>query len=139
MRATKLAIAAALAADTAVSNLVPAAQVFAVERATVPTLPAIEVIAISSSRVDGGPLIKHELSVEVTVSHPSEDGADELLDSIVAAIRARLSAAENSIEPISLAGGGNVLVDLGATRWSISAADKASVVRGASIAVEVGE
>ena len=36
MRATKVAIAAALAADEAVSELVPAAQVYAVERATLP-------------------------------------------------------------------------------------------------------
>ena len=99
VRATKLAIAAALAADTAVSNLVPAAQVFAVERAVIPTLPAVEIIGVSSERIGDGPMIKHEVSVEITVSHPSEDGADELLDSIVAAIRARLSASENSTRP----------------------------------------
>ena len=141
MRETKLTIADALRADPAVGELVPVSQVLAVERAVIPTLPAIEVIAIGSSRVDGGPLVKHELSIECTVSHPSEDGADALLDSIVAAVRVRLLAAEYSTVPISLAGGGNVLVELGGVRWSVSASDKASVVRGASIGVsaEVSE
>ena len=121
------------------SNLIPAAQVFPVERATISTLPAIEVIAISSSRVDGGPPVKHELSIEVTVSHQTEDGADELLDSIVAAIRAASAQLRTASNPISLAGGGNVLVELGATRWSISAADASTTIRGASIAVEASE
>ena len=71
------------------------------------------------------------------MSHPSEDGADALLDSIVAAVRVRLLAAEYSTVPISLAAGGNVLVELGGVRWSVSASDKSSVVRGASIAVSV--
>ena len=83
VRATKQAIAEALRIDPAVSELVPAAQVFAVERATLPTLPSIELVGVSSERVDTGPLVKHELSVQCTVSHPTEDGADELLDSIV--------------------------------------------------------
>ena len=90
MRAAKLALAAALRTDTAVAALVPAGQVFAVERATVPTLPSIEVIGVSSERVDTGPLVRHELSIEVTVTHPTEDGADELLDGIVTAVRRRL-------------------------------------------------
>ena len=78
MRLTKLAIAAAFAADGAVSNLVPRSQVFSVERATVPVLPSIEVIGLSSERVDSGPMIRHELSCEITVSHATEDGADTL-------------------------------------------------------------
>ena len=135
MRATKLAIAAALAADAAVSNLIPAAQVFAVERAVIPALPSIEIIGISSERIGDGPLVKHELSIECTVSHPTEDAADLALDAIVAAVRVRLSAAAYGGRPISLADGGNVLVELEATRWSVSAADKSSVVRGASVGV----
>ena len=99
MRATKQAIRDALAADEAVAALLPAAQFFAVERATVPTLPAIEIIAISSERVDTGPMIRHQLSIEVTVSHPTEDGADLALDAIVRAVRRRLSAAEDSTRP----------------------------------------
>ena len=50
MRATKEAIAEALADDAAVLSLVPPSQVFAVERATLPTLPAIEVIGVCSER-----------------------------------------------------------------------------------------
>ena len=69
MRPTKLAIADALGTDPAVAELVPDAQVFAVERATVPALPSIEVIGITSERVGDGPMVKHELSIEVTVSH----------------------------------------------------------------------
>ena len=86
-------------------------------------------------------MVKHELSVEVTVSHPTEDGADTLLDAIVRAVRARLSASEDSTRPVLLSSGEGVLVGLGGTRWSISAADKASVIRGASVSlsVEVGE
>ena len=103
MRSTKLALAAALADDPAVLALVPAAQVFSVERATVPTLPAVELIAISSERVDTGPMVRHELSVECTVTHATEDGADLALDAIVRAVRARLSAAETTVEaPIAL-------------------------------------
>ena len=135
MRATKLAIAAALAADAAVSNLIPAAQVFPVERATIPALPSIEIIGISSERIGDGPMVHHSMSVEITVSAITEDAADALLDSIVTATRARLLAAEYSTVPISLADGGNVLVELEATRWSISAADASSVVRGASVGV----
>ena len=95
MRATKVAIAAAIAADAAVSELVPAAQVFAVERATVPTLPAIELVGVTSSRVGDGPMIRHLLSIEVTVSHSTENGADELLDGAVRAVRRRLGAARS--------------------------------------------
>ena len=89
MRGAKLAIAEALRSDDGVAQRVPGTQVFSVERATIPQLPSIEIIAISSERVGGGPLDKHELSVECTVSHPTEDGADELLDGIVRAVRQR--------------------------------------------------
>ena len=68
MRATKVAIADALRDDPAVSALVPSAQVFAVERATVPSCRSIEVIAVTSERVGDGPMVKHELAVECTVS-----------------------------------------------------------------------
>ena len=135
MRPVKIAIRDALSADTAVSNLVPAAQVFSVEKATIPALPAIEVIGVSSERIDTGPLTRHALSVEVTVSHSDETGADKLLDSIVAAVRGRLLAAEHGERPIALPSGENVLVVLEATRWSISASDGAGVVRGASVSV----
>ena len=64
--------------------------------------------------------------------HPSEDGADALLDSIVAAVRVRLLAAEYSTVPISLAAGGNVHGRTGGhTVVNVSASDKAGVVRGA--------
>ena len=141
MRPVKLAIADALRTDAAVSALVPDAQVFATERATIPTLPSLEVIGVTSERIAGGPMARHELSIEVTVRHPSEDGADELLSGIVRAVRQRLGAAERSDAPIAQEGGEGVLVVLGGTRWSISAADASSVVRGAAIALscEVGE
>ena len=74
MRPVKTAIAEALRTDEAVSALVPRAQIYAVERATLPTLPAVEVIALSSERVDDGPLCRHELSCEITAAHSTEDG-----------------------------------------------------------------
>ena len=139
MRAAKLAIAAALRTDAAVAELVPAGQIFATERATLPTLPAVEIIALSSERVDSGPLIRHELSVEVTVTHPTEDVADELLNRIVVAIRRRLLDAETSERPIVLETREVVLVELKGSRWSLSAnGGAAGVIRGASIAVNVG-
>ena len=137
MRATKTAIAEALRTDAAVSELVPRAQIYAVERATLPTLPAVEVIALSSERVDDGPLCRHELSCEITAAHSTEDGADELLDAVVRAVRQRLDAAERSVAPITQEGGEGCLVVLAGTRWSISAANTAGVVRGAAIAVSV--
>ena len=141
MRAVKVALADALRDDPAVSALVPSAQVFAVERATVPSLPSIEVIAVTSSRVGDGPMVRHELSVECTVSSPAEDTADELLDGIVAAVRARLATSETTFDPINLASGERALVALGGTRWSISASSTSSVIRGAAItlSVEVAE
>ena len=137
MRAVRQALAAALAADDAVSALVPAAQVFAVERATIPTLPSIELIGVTSERVDTGPMVRHELSVECTVSHSSEDGADALLSDIVRAVRRRLGAAEHSTRPIALASGEGCLCVLAGTRWSVSAANTSGVIRGASVSVHV--
>ena len=135
MRPVKLAIADALRADPAVGEQVPAAQVFAVERAVIPVLPAVEVIAVTSERADTGPLIRHTMSVEITVSAITEDAADAALDSIVKAIRARLADAEYSTVPIALASGEGVLVELGGVRWSVSATNKSSVIRGASVGV----
>ena len=137
MRATRQALAAALAADDAVSELVPAAQVFEVERATVPTLPSIELIGVTSERVNDGPMVRHELSCEITVSHATEDGADGLLDGIVRAVRQRVIDAEHSTRPIDLASGEGCLCVLGGTRWSISAANTSGVIRGASVSVHV--
>ena len=137
MRASKQAIAAALAADAAVAALVPAAQVFSVERATIPSLPAVEVIGLSSERVGDGPMLRHELSIECTVSHQTEDGADLALSAIVRAGRARLSDAEESTRPITLASGESALCVLGGTRWSISASDANGVIRGASVSLSV--
>ena len=135
MRATKTAIAEALRTDAAVSELVPRAQIYAVERATLPTLPAVEVIALSSERVDTGPMVRHELSCEITVGSATEDKADSLLDSIVRAVRQRLDAAERSVAPITQEGGEACLCVLGGTRWSVSAANTSGIVRGASVAV----
>ena len=137
MRATKTAIAAALKSDAAIAALVPDAQVYAVERATIPQLPSIEVIGLSSERVGDGPMVTHALSVEVTVSHSTEDRADELLDAVVRAVRQRLDAAERQLPPIALESGEGCLCVLAATRWSISAANASSVIRGAAIAVSV--
>ena len=103
MRATKRALAEALRTDAAV--LVPPAQIYAVERATVPVLPSIEVIGISTERVDSGPMARHEMSCEITVASATEDKADELLDGIVRAVRQRVIDAEHSARPIALASG----------------------------------
>ena len=139
MRAAKAAIAKALAADPAVSALVSAERVYAVERATLPVLPSIEIVAITSER-SNRPLIRHVLSCEVTVSHQSEDGADELLNAIVTGIRARLSDAESESAPITLEDGSAALVELQGVRWGTTATDgKTSVVRGAAIALVVAE
>ena len=99
MIASKRAVRDAFAHDDAIANLVPPAQIFSVERSTVPTLPAVEVIAISSERIGDGPMVRHSMSIEITASDPTEDGADETLDSIVAAVRARLSDAADSTRP----------------------------------------
>lgn len=135
MRATKRAIAEAIRTDAAVLSLVPAAQVFAVERATLPTLPSIEVIGVSSERVDSGPMVRHLIAIEITVSHQSEDGADEALDKLVRAVRARLSDAEQGGTPIRLESRQTVVCELGGTRWSVSASGTSGVIRGASVDV----
>ena len=137
MRATKTAIAEALRTDAAVSALVPAAQVFAVERATIPTLPSVELIGVTSERVGDGPMVRHELSCEITAAHSTEDGCDELLDAIVRAVRQRLDAAERQSPAIALASGEGCLCVLAGTRWSISAANASSVIRGAAISLSV--
>ena len=136
-----MALSRALRNTAAVTRLVPDGQIFATERAVLPTLPAVEIIGVSSERVDGGPMVRHAMSIEVTVRHPAEDGADELLDDVVRAVRQRLGAAERSEAPIALAGGEAVLVTLGGTRWSVSAAEASAVIRGAaiSLSVEVAE
>ena len=135
MRATKRALAEALRTDAAV--LVPPAQIYAVERATVPVLPSIEVIGISTERVDSGPMARHEMSCEITVGSATEDKADSLLDGIVRAVRQRVIDAEHSTRPIALAGGEVCLCVLAGTRWSISAANASSVIRGASVSLSV--
>ena len=137
MRATKQAVAEALRTDAAVSTLVPATSVYATERATVPQLPSIEVIGLSSERVDDGPLVRHELSVECTASHQTEDGCDELLDAVVRAVRLRIGAAEHQLTPIALATREGCLCTLGGTRWSISASGTSGVIRGAAVALSV--
>ena len=137
MRASKLAFASALRSDNNVTKLVPREQIYAVERATIPALPSVELIGVTSERVDTGPMVRHELSCEITVASATEDGADELLDGIVRAVRQRVIDAEHSTRPIVLAGGEGALVVLGGTRWSISAADKGSTIRGASVSVHV--
>ena len=73
MRETKIAIQTALQTDAALAELVPAVQVFAVERATIPALPSIEIIGATSER-QANALIRHEMAVEITVAHPTEDG-----------------------------------------------------------------
>ena len=135
LRATKLAIAMALKSDKAIAALIPAAQIFSVERSTIPVLPAVELVGVTSEGVGDGPTIRHLLSVEITVAHSGEDAADELLAGLVLATRRRLGAAEHGRDPIALAGGGGILIELRETRWSISATASAGVIRGAAVAV----
>ena len=85
------------------------------------------------------PLIRHEFSCEVTVSSSSENGADEKLDAIVTAVRGRLHAAEIEADPIILPDHSTALVQLLGTRWSVSAGDSASTIRGAAIALAVSQ
>ena len=138
MRAAKLAVRDAIASDDAVSDLVPVEQIHSTERATLPSLPSIELVAVSSEPQESGPMVKHLISVEITVSNASEDGADAALDAIVAAVRRRLQAAETAEAPISLTGDALVVVELGATRWSISAGAQTGVIRGAAVSLSVG-
>ena len=139
MRAVKTAIAQALATDEAVAELVPAPQVFATERAVLPLLPSVEIVGIDSTPQEEGPLVRHLISIEVTVRAQSEDDADESLNGIVRAVRQRLSDATQQVRPIITREDGEVVpVGLLATRWSVSASDASSVIRGAAVAVEVG-
>ena len=94
-------------------------------------------IAVTSSRVGDGPMVRHELASSHGDPSPTEDEADELLDGIVAAVRARLATSETTVDPINLASGERALVALGGTRWSISASSTSSVIRGAAIALSV--
>ena len=135
MRAMKQAIAEAIRTDPAVAELVPAGQVFAVERATLPTLPAVECIAVGSERVDTGPMILHQIAIEITVSSSNEDDADGMLDQLVRAVRRRVSDAEQGENPIRLLTGQTAVCALGGTRWSVSASGSTGVIRGASIDV----
>ena len=135
MRRTKQALAAALRGDPVLTELVPPGSIHAVERASIPTLPAVEIIAVSSEATEY--LLRHELALEVTVSHTTEDAADEALNAIVAALRGRLLAAQSSLDPIADDTGSTVTVDLGGTRWSVSAKGSGGVLRGASVAVTV--
>ena len=140
MRDAKIAIIKALAADPAVHALAPAC--YTVERAAVPQLPSIEAIAVSSERVGNGPMVRHLMDLECTVSHATEDGADELLDGLIQAVRRRVSDAESATRPIiPLADGQTAVCELLATRWSISASGGTGVVRGArvSLSCEVAE
>ena len=141
MRLVKVAIAEALRSDPGVSALVPATSVYATERATIPQLPSIEVIGLSSERAGDGPMVRHTVSVECTVSDQTEDGADLALDAIVRAVRQRLDAAERQLPQIALTDGEGCLVVLAGTRWSVSASAASGVVRGAaiSLSVEVSE
>ena len=135
MRQARLAIARALADDAAVSELVSEASIYAVERATLPVTPCIEVIGIRSEASDY--LAKHEASIEVTVTHATPVGADELLAAIVSAVRGRLLHAQSTTGPIALPSGARLSVEVGDTRWSVSVAGKGGVNRGAAVAVTV--
>ena len=132
MRPVKLAIAAAL--QDQLTTLQLAASVHAVERATLPDLPAVEVIGVSSERVDNA-MVRHELSLEVTVSAADEDTADARLSDLVQAIRRRVDEAENGLQPIALDSGENIVTELQTTRWSVSASGTGGVVRGAAVAM----
>ena len=138
MRSVKVAVAAALAGDEVITRLVTCGQIFATERATLPILPAIEIVAVDSTPQETGPLVKHLMSVEVTVANVTEDGADETLDAIVAAVRRRLLDAAIGSSPIALPDGSLVVCELQGTRWSISAGGPSGVIRGAAIALAVG-
>ena len=135
MRATKQALAAALRADPDLAELVTPEAIHAVERATLPTTPAVEIIGVRSEATEY--LAKHELAVEITVSHATEDGADAQLDAIVAALRRRLLTAQSSVAPIERTDGSLLNVELGGTRWSVSGTGKGGVVRGASVTLTI--
>ena len=135
---TKVAIRDAFASEHAITTLVPSSQIHATEKATLPSLPSVELISVTSERQETGPLLRHSLSIEVTVSHVSEDGADELLTSIVQVLRRRLLDAETGERPIVLEDDTVALVELQGTRWSVSGGSTTGVIRGAAIALAVG-
>ena len=130
MRATKQALAADLRADPALAELVPSSSIYAVERITLPALPAIEIIGIRSAPADY--LIRHEISIETTVSNATEDAADAQLDAIVSALRTRLLRAQSTDQPIA-----GLSVELGGVSWSVSAKGTSGTVRGAAVALTV--
>ena len=130
MRPVKLALAAALASDNTVTALVPPAQIFPVERATLPTLPAVEVIGLSSERVGDGPMVVHELISRGHGESRDRGRGRRAARRAVRAVRQRIGAAERSDAPITQEGGEACLCVLGATRWSISASAASSVIRG---------
>ena len=66
MRASKQALAAALRDDPDLTELVPPGSIHAVERATIPTLPRIEIIGVQSAAADY--LVRHEMAIEVGLS-----------------------------------------------------------------------
>ena len=139
MRASKVAIAAALRTDSNID--VFSTSIYAVERSVLPKLPSIEIIGVSSERVGNGPLARHTMRIEVTVGGQSEDDIDDRLDELVGAVRRRLDAAEQGIDPVVLADGQNAIIELGGSAWSVSAPGGGGVIRGASISLtcEVNE
>ena len=64
------------------------------------------------------------------MSHATEDGADELLDAAVMAVRQRLDAAERQLPRIAWRSGEGCLCVLAGTRWSVSAANASGVDTG---------
>ena len=67
MRPTKVAIAEALRSDEQRDPHWSRPHRFSRSNAPrLPTLPAVEVIGLSSERVGDGPMVRHELSIEVT-------------------------------------------------------------------------
>ena len=130
MRASKQALAAALRDDPDLTELVPPGSIHAVERATIPTLPSIEIIGVQSAAADY--LVRHEMAIEVTVSHATEDAADAALDAIVAALRTRLLRAQSTDQPIA-----GLSVELGGVSWPVSAKGTSGTVRGAAVALTV--
>ena len=131
MRTVKVAIAKALAAAV---ETVP---VYAVERATLPTLPAVEVIGLTTKLQESGPLYRHLLAIEITASAATEDAADERLDDLAGSVCGRLMAAARRDDPILMPGDSIALVTVGDTRWSRSGRGASGVVRGVAIAVTV--
>ena len=138
MRSVKTAIAHALAEDAAIAALIPSEQIHAVERATLPLLPSVEIAGVTSEPQETGALVRHSLSIECTVASADEDAADEALDRIVGAIRTRLADATQQTRPIVREDGEVVPVGLLATRWSVSASGAAGTIRAAAIGCEVG-